>query len=202
MNIPLDSDTSLVLFERTQTVELFHLISMNHDHLKNWERWTVNMSTLKAAQYFIDQNKRQFDELFESENPAGNHPGFQLGILHDKKIIGLVGFQGLRLTDHICALGYWIDEHRQGKGFVSRSCKALTDYAFRELGMNRVEIQCAVENERSQKVAERLGFCREARLAEVECNNGEYIDHYLYRMLKKDWEQNPIIKSYSKHLHN
>lgn len=202
MNIPVDSDTSLALFERTQTVELFHLVSLNHDHLKNWERWIVNMSTLKATQYFIDQNKRLFDELVESENSAGSHPGFQLGIIHDKKIIGLVGFQGLRIRDRICALGYWIDERWEGKGFVSKSCRALTDYAFRELGMNRIEIQCAVENDRSQKVAERLGFSREARLAEVEYNDGEFIDHYLYRLLKKDWEKNPVIKSYSKHLHN
>lgn len=188
MNIPVDSDTSLTLFERTQTVELFHLVSCNREHLKNWERWIINMTTLAATQYFIDQNRRLFEELSDSENQTRNHPGFQMGITHGGKIIGLVGFQGLHLADHACAIGYWVDQRWEGKGFVTRSCKALIDYAFTELGMNRIEIQCAVDNDRSRKVAGRLGFHEEARLSEVEFSDGKYIDHYLYRLLKREWD--------------
>ncbi len=200
MNITVDSDISLTLFERTQTVELFHLVSFNRDHLKNWERWIINMTTLAATQYFIDQNRRLFEELSDSENQKRNHPGFQFGVIHDKKIIGLVGFQGLHLTDHACALGYWIDQRCEGRGFVTRSCEALIDYAFTELEMNRIEIQCAVDNNRSRKVAERLGFRQEARLSEVEFSDGTYIDHYLYRVLRREWEEESESKIFSKQL--
>lgn len=202
MNIPVDSNTSLSLFERTQTVELFHLVSFNREHLKNWERWIINMTTLAATQYFIDQNKRLFEELSNPENQKGNHPGFQLGVVHDQKIIGLVGFQGLHLTDRVCALGYWIDQRWEGKGFVTHSCEALIDYAFSELEMNRIEIQCAVENERSQKVAERLGFKREARLSEVEFCDGKYIDHYLFRLLRREWGSKSESDFISSQLHH
>jgi len=195
MNIPIDKDTSLVLFERTQTVELFHLVSYNHDHLKNWERWIRNLNTLAATQYFIDQNQRLFEKLSNTEGISGNHPGFQLGILHEGKIIGLAGYQGLRLTDHSCALGYWIDQRWEGQGFVTRSCRTLVDYAFSKLEMNRIEIQCSVDNGRSQKVAERLGFAQEARLAEVEFSNGQYIDHYLYRLLRREWNEQSRVYS-------
>ncbi len=191
MNISVAPGVSLKLFDRTQTVELFHLVSLNREHLSAWKRWTSRLNTLAATQHFIDQNKRIFEELKDPENHTGNYPGFQSAIIHENGIIGLAGFQRIHLADHVCSLGYWIDERWEGKGFVTRSCRVLINYAFQELAMNRVEIQCAVENTRSRSVAERLGFYREARLAQVECRDGRYLDHDLYRLLKTDWHDWP-----------
>lgn len=54
-------------------------------------------------------------------------------------------------------IGYWLGEEFQGNGIMTKVAKTLTDYAFNELNLNKVEIRAAVENEKSRAIPERLG---------------------------------------------
>ncbi len=47
---------------------------------------------------------------------------------------------------------------------MTRVAKALTEYAFNELGLNRVDISAAAENKKSRSIPERLGFVNEGSL--------------------------------------
>ena len=58
-------------------------------------------------------------------------------------------------------MGYWLGEEHQGKGLMTAACRALVDYAFGELGLNRVVISCATENKKRCAIPERLSFRRE-----------------------------------------
>ncbi len=46
----------------------------------------------------------------------------------------------------------------QGREILTKACGALIDYLFREKAVDFVEIRCAVENERSCGIPERLGL--------------------------------------------
>lgn len=73
----------------------------------------------------------------------------------------LIGCTGLHRIDWEVPkfeIGYWIDSRKSGQGYITEAVQGITDYAFRELGANRVEIQCDVENGRSRAIPERLGF--------------------------------------------
>src|SRR5215212_7167551 len=56
----------------------------------------------------------------------------------------------------------WLGEEHQGKGLVTAACLALVDHAFGDLGLNRMVISCATENEKSCAIPERLGFRQRA----------------------------------------
>jgi ribosomal-protein-serine acetyltransferase len=43
---------------------------------------------------------------------------------------------------------------------MTRVAKALTNYAFTELDLNKVEIRAAEGNSKSRSIPERLGFVR------------------------------------------
>jgi ribosomal-protein-serine acetyltransferase len=47
---------------------------------------------------------------------------------------------------------------QMSQGIVTKSCRALLDYAFDELGLNRVEVRGATGNRKSRAIPERLGF--------------------------------------------
>jgi RimJ/RimL family protein N-acetyltransferase len=47
---------------------------------------------------------------------------------------------------------------------MTEAVEGIFRYAVQELGANRVEIRCDTRNERSAKVAERLGFTKEGVL--------------------------------------
>jgi len=73
----------------------------------------------------------------------------------------LVGLKDTDLINNKTEIGYWLSESFQHKGIITRSCKGLMDYAFKILGMNRVQLKAATENFKSQRVAERLGLSLE-----------------------------------------
>jgi ribosomal-protein-serine acetyltransferase len=84
-------------------------------------------------------------------------------------------------------LGYWLGEEYQGKGLVTAACRALVEHAFGELGLNRVVISCATENEKSCAIPERLGFRREGIERQAEWLYDHFVDHVTYSALASEW---------------
>jgi RimJ/RimL family protein N-acetyltransferase len=79
----------------------------------------------------------------------------------------LVGASGLHRADWATPkveVGYWCRTSRLGNGFVSEAVLALTQFAFSELGMARVELITDESNERSRRLAERCNFQLEGTL--------------------------------------
>ncbi len=177
----------LSLFQKEDVEPLHKIIHRNKSHLAAWLRAVGNPSTLKEVhQYVKDNQKRSRDALSESFR---SHPGFELAIRNDGELVGMIGFQGIHWGNRLTALGYWIIPESEGRGIVTKACKAMVTYAFDTLHLNRIEIQCAEDNPASMGIPERLGFHKEAILAEVERRNEGYVSHYLYRMLRSDWQK-------------
>ena len=55
-------------------------------------------------------------------------------------------------------IGYWIDQRYANRGYTTRAVKTLTEFAFTELQLHRIEINLRPENSASKKVAEKSGF--------------------------------------------
>lgn len=72
---------------------------------------------------------------------------------------------------------------------MTKACKACIDYAFNELKLHRLEIRCAVENERSRAIPERLGFTNEGTIREAEWLYDHFVDHVVYGMLEREWKR-------------
>ncbi len=56
------------------------------------------------------------------------------------------------------SIGYWIDEKSSGKGLVTKAEERLTQFAFKEWKLNRIEIRCSPDNIASQMIPKKLGF--------------------------------------------
>ncbi len=55
-------------------------------------------------------------------------------------------------------LGYWLGREYWGQGLMSEAVAALLDFAFHELGVDRVEAEHTPENPASGRVMEKNGF--------------------------------------------
>src|SRR3974377_277545 len=61
-------------------------------------------------------------------------------------------------------IGYWVRTKFMGQGFVTEAVNGITNFAFKQLHANRVEIRCDADNIRSAAVAKRSGFLLEGIL--------------------------------------
>ena len=61
-------------------------------------------------------------------------------------------------------VGYWLAKDARGQGHATRAVRLVTNWGFRSLGLQRIDLMAATENPASQRVAERCGFTREAVL--------------------------------------
>jgi RimJ/RimL family protein N-acetyltransferase len=61
-------------------------------------------------------------------------------------------------------VGYWLGARARGHGHATRATRLICAWGLRELGLERIELFAATGNHRSQAVAARAGFTREAVL--------------------------------------
>ncbi len=83
-------------------------------------------------------------------------------------------------------IGYWIAAPARGSGVATRAVALLTEWAFRELPLARLEITTHEDNLASQRVAENNGFVREGVLRAWREQHGERIDLVMFSRLKTD----------------
>ncbi|MEO7049127.1 MAG: GNAT family protein, partial [Ferruginibacter sp.] len=102
-------------------------------------------------------------------------------------IQGRIGLHYWNRQNNTAAIGYWLTKDALGKGIIIRACKALIDYGFSEMGLNRIEIKAATTNLKSQAIPEKLGFKKEGILREAEIVNGRYLDLVLFSLLKNEY---------------
>lgn len=77
-------------------------------------------------------------------------------------------------------IGYWIDQRFANRGYTTRAVKALTDFAFNELQLHRIEINLRPENGASKKVAEKSGYSFEGLRPRYLHIAGDWRDHLTF----------------------
>lgn len=76
-----------------------------------------------------------------------------------------------------CFLGYRLDEKNQRRGYMTEAVAAVTDYAFRELKLHRVEANVMPRNKASLRVLEKAGYREEGLARKYLKINGVWEDH-------------------------
>jgi len=86
-------------------------------------------------------------------------------------------------------VGYFTVQHQGGKGYAVEAARAACRIAFERLGVRRVELQCAADNEKSARVALRCGFTLEGRLRErSHKKDGTPVDRLWFGLLRAEWQ--------------
>jgi ribosomal-protein-serine acetyltransferase len=177
-NLKIDSDTELCLLARHNLREFFDLAYANRMYLAEWMFWIGNDYSIADAETHITSTL---------ERLAANN-GFEAGIWFKGELAGCVYYSYIDWRHRSTEVGYWLGAAFQGHGLAIKACRAMVDYAFKQLGLNRVEIRCMSENLRSRRIPEKLGFKEEGRVRQVRWRIDHFDDHIVYGMLAIEWE--------------
>jgi RimJ/RimL family protein N-acetyltransferase len=79
----------------------------------------------------------------------------------DDDILGCMSVTAINRDHEIGWVAYWTMEHARGRGVATDAARAITDWAFAELGLFRLETGHRTDNVASCKVATRAGYAVE-----------------------------------------
>lgn len=175
----IDEELSLKLVELKDAERIFQLTDQSRFYLREWLPWLDYTKTVGDTFEYIKGTIKGY-----SENTS-----LTTTILYKGKIAGIAGFNQFNWQNRNTSIGYWLGEGFQGKGIMIRTTAALTNYALRDLNLNRVEIRAAIGNQKSRSIPERLGFTYEGISRQSEWLYDHYVDHAVYSMLAEDIKQ-------------
>jgi ribosomal-protein-serine acetyltransferase len=173
----IEDELELKPVDERHAEELTALVRRDLAHLKPWMPWATERYSVEDAREFIRRQIRQYAEDM----------GFATLIFFSGRVAGSIGYNQIDWSNRKADIGYWLGSEFTGRGLMTKCCRALVEHAFRELRLNRVEIFCAVENRRSRRIPERLGFKEEGTHRQAEWVHDHFKDLVSYSMLAREW---------------
>ena len=128
---------------------LFAAVTESVPELSRYETWCHPGYTLEEAAEYVNWWREAWSRdkayYFAVEHYATG------------EFLGSCGLSDL-LTEHKRAgLGFWIRSSRTGQGFATEAAQIVGRLAFEDLGLERVELETAVDNAASRRVVEKIG---------------------------------------------
>ncbi|KAF0153038.1 MAG: ribosomal-protein-alanine N-acetyltransferase [Ignavibacteria bacterium] len=147
-------------------------------HFLIWEPHT----SINDSSEFISFADQQFND--------SNSIIWGIELKEEKKLIGTIDLRGYSSLHRCGDVGYVISQKYWRRGIVSEAFRALIDFGFGVLNLNRIESHCEHENTGSWKVMEKAGLVYEGTLREKILIKGKFRTMKMYSILKSDWLNN------------
>jgi ribosomal-protein-serine acetyltransferase len=176
-SLRVDTTIELHLLTEQDAEALYQLVEQNRAYLREWLPWIDATQSIEDERMFISNTSMQYQS-----NQSSTY-----AIWYQRQIIGLIGYNQLDWPNRKVDIGYWLVAQHQGKGIMTRACRALIEYALDDLKLNKVEIQCATMNQRSCAIPQRLGFTYEGTMRQAEWLYDHFVDLKLYGLLEGEW---------------
>ena len=88
--------------------------------------------------------------------------------------------------------GFAIGSPFWGRGIFVEGAKAVIDFSFGVVGMQRLEARSIASNGRGNAALRKVGAFQESTLRRSFQRNGRYFDQILWSILKDDWRQTKV----------
>jgi ribosomal-protein-serine acetyltransferase len=157
--------------------EIFSSVERNREHLRRFLPWVDSTHGVQNVRNFLADAIEAYERGEEMHG----------GIFVHGKLAGSIGHHRIDALNRNVSIGYWLDGALEGKGVMTRACRALVRYLFDERKMHRLEIRCATANTRSCAIPERLGFRREGVLRQAQWVNDRFLDLVVWGLLEQDY---------------
>ena len=103
---------------------------------------------------------------------------FYIRIPESETVIGTIALNSIVWgAFRSCFLGYGLDKDHIGNGYMTEAVNMVTEYAFSELGLHRIEANVMPRNTASLRVLEKCGFEPEGLARKYLLINGVWEDH-------------------------
>lgn len=157
---------------------LFAAVDGSREHLRRWLPWVEGSTSPDSTRVFIE----------ESLSGLAEKRSIIWAILVDGAPRGVISFFEMNWQTRRAQVGYWLASDVLRRGIMTRCVAELERLGFDDLGLEKVEIHCAVENRASRGIPEKLGYREEGIIRRAEDLYGSVVDHVVYGKLRSERE--------------
>ncbi|MDR0740279.1 MAG: GNAT family N-acetyltransferase [Puniceicoccales bacterium] len=104
----------------------------------------------------------------------------------EDRLIGVIGLTLEHAHDR-AEIHFWLGKKYWGKGYMTEVARRVVDYVFRDLKLNRLDINHLNVNIGSQRVIEKCGFKLECEKDDFCKKEGKYENMKFYRLLCREY---------------
>lgn len=150
---------------------------INNPDIQDTLNYDVPTSYAKTKAWFskilLDNSRREFS-IFVKEN---------------NEYIGFCGLFKIETpvmkAEMHCVIG---NKQYQRGGYGTEAYDLLTEYGFKELGLNKIYGYQLLHNAAAHRVVEKLGWKRDGLLRQDVFSHGSIKDVWIVSIIKEDWE--------------
>lgn len=171
------------------TGQLVRLGATKADDKEAFARWSNDAEYLRQLNF--DPAIPRAPEFWNDKDKEKDDPhDYKFGIrtLADDKLIGLTG---LGVSWNHQSAWFWIgigEADYRSKGYGTDATRLTIAYAFRELGLYRVQLGVFSYNVRAKRVYEKVGFVTEGVQRSALYRDGQRHDVIGMGILRPEWE--------------
>ena len=171
----IDDEIELSIVAMRDCTSLFNLIHGSRERLGRWLGFVATTNEQSDVEAFVSSVRQAY----------AKEESYTFTIRYRGAIAGVVSIEVKRVQN--CGeIGYWLGGGFEGKAIMTRAVKALSEFAFVELGLYRLVINVASPNEKSANVAVRSGFVLEGVARGASKVGDTYYDAKVFSRLSTD----------------
>jgi RimJ/RimL family protein N-acetyltransferase len=173
---------------------LVYLRPAEREDIPTFVRWFNDAGVLEHLAMFSPMSTvgetAWFDAMVADQGRTRYH--FVICLLADDRPIGTIGLEDLSLIDGRAELGIAIGERDEwDRGYGTDAVRALCDFGFGELRLERIGLFVYEGNDRARRAYEKAGFRHEGTLRRAHFARGTHHDVHVMGIVRDDWASLP-----------
>jgi [ribosomal protein S5]-alanine N-acetyltransferase len=113
---------------------------------------------------------------------------FGMQLKRERTLVGTIGLREIDSEHSQAELGFWVAVECWGQGYATEAARAVVNYGFEQLGLNRIYAHHMVRNPASGSVLVRIGMRREGLLRQRVRKWGVFEDVVALAVLRSEWD--------------
>ena len=142
--------------------------------------------TLNIPHPYPEGGAAEWIATHEESWKRGEHATFGVFRREDGALVGVIGLaiEGMHSRGE---LGYWVGMPYWNHGYCTEAARAVVEFAFRRLRLNRLQARHITRNPASGRVMQKLGMIPEGVHRESVLKWGRFEDLAVYALLAREW---------------
>jgi RimJ/RimL family protein N-acetyltransferase len=170
--------------------ERVYLRASERSDLPTFVQWFNDADVLRnlamRSPMSLAAEEQWFDRMLAAQGTTNYH--FVICLQADDRAIGTIGLESVDQANGTAEFGIAIGEKAEwGKGYGTDATRAICDFGFGELRLERIGLMVYADNERGRRTYEKAGFTLEATLRRAHFARGQHHDVHVMSLLRDEW---------------